>query len=115
MMIISPNIVGLRTSTQASRTTSVEDFPGCASDMCRTEFSTMITELSISTPKSIAPRLIKLPAIPVAIIMLLAKRNDSGIDAATINPARSPPPKTNSAATTSVAPISRLCSAVAST
>ena len=46
---------------------------------CRTQFSTMTTELSTTRPKSIAPRLIRLPAMPTRSIIVTANSIDSGM------------------------------------
>ena len=90
---------------------------GWASDRCRTEFSTMITELSTMMPKSIAPRLIRLPAMPDLQHQVAGeqeRQRESTV--ATISPARNPPPRANSAATTSNGAHETNCaSAVAST
>ena len=51
--------------------------PACASRL--TQFSITITALSTIRPKSMAPRLIRLPAMPKASIRLPAKSIDSGI------------------------------------
>ncbi len=111
MMISSPNIVGFRTSMAASRMVSIQGlFPRC--DTRRTQFSTMMTELSTMSPKSMAPRLSKLAAMPASTIMLPANSIESGMARATIRPARRLPRNTNRTAMTSSAPASRLCSTV---
>ena len=51
-------------------------------------FSIMTTEPSTISPKSIAPRLIKLPEIPPTSIPQKANSMESGIAAATISPPR---------------------------
>ena len=108
MMINSPNRVGRRTSTAASRMVSSHGLRGaCAA--CRAQFSTMITELSTIKPKSIAPRLSRLAAMPDCSMTLPANSMASGIAVATIRPARRLPRNANSTATTSRAPASRLC------
>ena len=73
----------------------------------RTLFSTMMTELSTMSPKSIAPRLMRLAAMPTWSMPLKAKSIDSGIASATMRPARRLPRKTNSTATTRIAPTER--------
>ena len=88
MMMSSPNSVGLRTSTAASRTTSTHRASPFASASRRSAFSTRITELSTTRPKSIAPRLISVPAMPKRIIASKANSIESGIAAATMSPAR---------------------------
>src|SRR4029450_7737056 len=47
------------------------------------------------SPKSIAPRLIKLPEMPKRVIPVMAKRNASGIAVATISAARQLPRRTH--------------------
>ena len=49
--------------------------------------STIITAPSTINPKSIAPKLIKLPLTPNKLIKLTANNNANGITEATINPA----------------------------
>jgi hypothetical protein len=115
MMISSPNMVGPRTSIDASRTTSSTERPSPASPRRRTLFSIMITELSTTSPKSMAPRLSKLPAIPKRSMPLKAKSIESGIAAATISPARRLPRNTNRTATTNSAPSSKFVCTVAMT
>ena len=63
-------------------------------------------------PKSMAPRLNKLAAIPAGTIMLPANSMESGIATATIRPARRLPRNTNKTTMTSNAPANRLCSTV---
>ena len=74
----------------------------------------MITELSTTRPKSIAPRLIRLAGMPTAHIRLAAKSIDSGIASETINPARTLPSSTSSTPTTNSPPSARLWSTVSS-
>ena len=111
-IISSPNMVGLRTSTAASRMISVRDRPsdGCASR--RTQFSTMITELSTIRPKSIAPRLIRLAVMPVADIRLVANSIERGIASVTSSPARTLPSMTSRITITNTPPSVRLVSTV---
>jgi len=115
MMMSSPNIVGLRTSMAASRTISARDRPVRSSARWRAEFSTEITELSTISPKSIAPRLMRVPAIPARTMRSKAKRSESGMAAATISPARTFPRKTKRTAMTSSAPSKRFLRTVCST
>ena len=107
-MINSPNMVGLRTSTAASRMMSIlgRVSPSCASR--RTQFSIMITLESTIRPKSIAPRLIRLAVTPVASMMFAAKSIDSGIASATIRPPRTLPSNSKRIATTRPPPSVRL-------
>ena len=74
-----------------------------------------MTELSTTRPKSIAPRLIRLPAIPNFSIALNANSIDNGIASATISPARKLPRNMNSTAMTSSAPSRRLLRTVCNT
>ncbi len=116
MMINSPNIVGLRTSTAASRTTSSFVMPGgIPCESFRTQFSIITTELSTTRPKSIAPRLKRLAAIPNRNIPEKAKSIDRGMAKATIRPARRFPKKTNKMATTSKPPSNKFFSTVSIT
>ena len=109
MMISSPNIVGLRTSTAASRTTSSIGRRRLSPwAMCRTQFSTITTELSTTMPKSIAPRLSRLAAMPNRSMPEKANSIDSGMARATISAARRLPRNANSTATTSSPPSNRL-------
>src|SRR2546423_497630 len=64
MMISSPNSVGRRTSTAASRTTARgAGRPASPWARWRTMFSTSTTELSTTLPKSMAPRPKRLAAV----------------------------------------------------
>jgi hypothetical protein len=76
--------------------------------MCRTQFSTMTTELSTTRPKSIAPRLSRLAAMPNRSMPAKAKSIERGIASATMAAARRFPRKANSTATTSSPPSKRL-------
>ena len=114
-MISSPKRVGLRTSTAASRTTSRTLRPVLSSSTRRAAFSTMMTELSTTSPKSMAPRLIRVPATPKRSIMSKAKSIDSGMARATMSPALRLPRNAKSTAMTSSAPSSRLLCTVCST
>ena len=113
-MISSPNIVGPRTSIAASRTTSSLEAVGGARPSRRTQFSTMITELSTTSPKSIAPRLMRLAEMPVAHMRFAAKSIESGIASDTISPARTFPRSSSSTPTTRSPPSARLWSTVSS-
>ena len=95
----------------ASRTTSEARRPRL-SVICLTEFSTTITELSTTKPKSMAPRLIRLPAIPHQSIISTAKNMASGMAQATTSPARRFPKSRNSTAMTSSPPSDRFFSTV---
>ena len=113
-MINSPNIVGPRTSIAASRTMASFDSPGAANPSRRTQFSTMITELSTTRPKSMAPRLMRLAEIPVIHIRFDANSIDSGIARETIKPARTFPRRTRSTPITNSPPSARLWITVSS-
>ena len=76
------------------------------------QFSTMITELSTISPKSIAPRLIKLAVMPVIAIRLAANSIDKGMATATINPARTEPNSSSNTRITSAPPSVRFVSTV---
>ena len=102
-MMASPNTLAARTSSVAARTTSaallrVSARPSsrCRSDRRRTAFSTMMTAPSTISPKSIAPRLIRLPDRPNAFITITANSSESGMVVATTRPARRSPRSTSS-------------------
>ncbi len=78
----------------------------------RTQFSTMITELSTIRPKSIAPRLIRLAVTAVADIKLAANSMESGIASVTKRPARKLPSVKSSTAITNSPPSQRFVSTV---
>ncbi len=102
MMISSPNRVGLRTSTAASRT--ISNFVLRVRSpwaMWRTQFSTITTELSTIMPKSMAPRLKRLAAMPKRSMPQKANSIASGMARATMAAARRLPRNKNSTATTS--------------
>ncbi len=118
-MIISPNCVAWRTSNAAARTVASRSSGVSArfssrrrSVSRRTQFSTMITEPSTISPKSIAPRLIRFPEMPYFCIPVSAKSIESGIAEATISAARMFPNSANRTATTSTAPSKRFFSTV---
>ena len=68
----------------------------------------MITAPSTIRPKSMAPRLIRLPDRPNSFMTDTAKSSASGIDVATTSPARRSPSSTKSTTITSNAPSKRL-------
>ena len=74
--------------------------------------STTITDPSTIKPKSIAPKLIRLPPTPNIFIRITANSMDNGITDDTINPALILPRKNTSTNTTISAPSIRLCSTV---
>jgi hypothetical protein len=88
--------------------------PAVANPSRRRQFSTMITAPSTISPKSSAPRLIRLADVrdctmPVNVISMA-----SGITAAVSSAARTLPSSANSTTTTSSAPSTRFFSTVAS-
>lgn len=115
MMISSPNMVGFLTSTAASR--MMASFVRWERSWARrrTQFSTITTELSTTSPKSMAPRLIRLPSMPTRSITVTANSMDSGMAEATMSPARRLPRKAKRTATTRIAPSRRFRSTVLST
>ena len=62
-----------------------------------------------------APRLIRLPAMPTRSIIVTAKSIESGMAEATISPARRFPRKAKSTAMTRIAPSNRFRSTVSRT
>ena len=136
MMISSPKSVGLRTSTAASRMVlkkvsgtfsgespgrpipaelPPEKVPDTFLAMRRTQFSTMTTELSTTIPKSMAPRLSRLAAMPKRNMPENAHSIDNGIAKATMPAARRLPRNAKSTAITSKPPSKRLFRAVSMT
>ena len=83
--------------------------------MCRTQFSTITTELSTTRPKSMAPRLSRLAAMPKRSMPEKANSIDSGMARATMPAARRLPRKANSTTTTSRPPSNRLFRTVSMT
>ena len=73
----------------------------------------MITAPSTISPKSSAPRLIRLPEVRVATMPLMVMSMDNGITNAVISAARRLPSSANSTAMTSKAPSTRFFSTVA--
>ncbi|MCY1367658.1 hypothetical protein D9M69_546020 [compost metagenome] len=72
--------------------------------------STIITAPSTMIPKSIAPKLIRLPLTPKSRIMAIANSKASGITEATTSPARQfPSSKTNIKMTISAPSIKLVC------
>ena len=115
MMIISPNCVTFRTSEVACLITPacsslVRVLPRCAraSESLRTQFSTMITAPSTMIPKSIAPRLIRLPLMPNCFIPRMAKSIATGIATAAITAPRKLPRSSTKMMMTRAAPSRRL-------
>ena len=107
-MMPTPKTTGRATSAQASRITDRGAFASplsCRrSATRRTTFSIKTTLPSTIRPKSIAPRLIRLPDRPVVHMPMNAPAIASGTDSATINPARRLPSSTNSTTTTRTPP-----------
>ena len=83
--------------------------------MWLTTASTIITAESTIIPKSMAPRLIRLPSMPKSFIMPKAKSMLSGMTLATTSPARALPRKSMSTKTTISPPSMRLRAMVPST
>ena len=75
----------------------------------------MTTDPSTNNPKSMAPRLIRLPESPACIMPVKAISMARGMAEATISPARRSPRKRNSTAMTSRPPSSRLLRTVVMT
>ena len=111
MMIATAKITGRATSAAASRIRSWAGRSGC-SPRARSTFSIITTAPSTISPKSIAPRLIRLPDRPSSRIPANAISIESGIAAATIIPARRLPSSRSSTTITSTAPSRRLRSTV---
>ncbi len=107
MMINSPNNVGRRTSMAASRITASRLRQPAFAPRQRTQFSTITTELSTINPKSMAPRLNSVAAIPNRIIPENANIIDNGIANATISPALRLPRNKNNTEITSKPPSNR--------
>ena len=118
-MIAWPNTVGLTISCEAcmvssSRSRNVSNRPSCS---CRCasrirQFSTMITAPSTISPKSSAPRLMRLPGTPNVFIPIAIIRNEKGITRTAISAARQFPRKRNRDAATRSAPSVRFRSTV---
>ena len=108
MMISSPNIVGFRTSTAASRMICSRLRPCWSCASCLTQFSTITTELSTTSPKSMAPRLKRLAAMPNCSIPEKAQSIESGMAKATISPARRFPRKMKRTAMTKQAALKEI-------
>ena len=78
----------------------------------RSEFSTMITAPSMISPKSSAPRLIRLPEMPSLFMPMAVMSRDNGITSAAITAARQLPSNANRMTTTSSAPSVRFLATV---
>ena len=72
----------------------------------------MMTAPSTISPKSMAPRLIKLPDSPSALMTVTANNKASGMVVATTMPARKSPSKSSKMAITNSAPSSRFLTTV---
>ena len=83
--------------------------------ICVTTASTMMTAESTIIPKSMAPRLIRLPSMPNAFIIPKAKSMLSGMTLATTSPARQLPRKSTSTKMTISPPSTRFRAIVPST
>jgi len=120
MIISTPNTAGLKTSavlwvTSSKRSFKLNNRPCfvCAWANRRSAFSTTITAPSTIKPKSIAPRLIRLPETLLAAIPVIANNILSGITIAVINAALKLPSNANKITITKMAPSSRFCCTVA--
>ncbi len=120
IMISTPNTAGLNTSrvlwvTSIKRSLVVSTRPKrcCAIPSRRKAFSTTMTAPSTIIPKSIAPRLIKLPDTLLATMPLTANSILKGITHAVISAARTFPSRMKSTTITSTAPSNRFFSTVA--
>ncbi len=114
MIINMPNTAGLNTSrvlsiTSAKRSCKLNNRPRrcCAKPRRRKAFSTTITAPSTISPKSIAPRLIKLPDTLLLTIPVMANNILNGMTSAVINAARIFPSNKNNTTMTSRAPSNR--------
>ena len=79
------------------------------------QFSTITTELSTTIPKSMAPRLSKLAAMPKCNMPQKANSIDNGMASATMNAARKLPRNRNSTATTNNPPSNKFLRTVSMT
>ena len=122
MMIAFENMIGEPSSIQVClracmRRPMGEVMPWCsrwASAARRTiSASTITTALSMMTPKSTAPREMRLADTPMACIRMKANISERGITAATITAASRLRRKTSRMAVTSTAPTSRFSPTVA--
>ncbi|KEZ12189.1 hypothetical protein CP98_05125 [Sphingobium yanoikuyae] len=118
-MISCPNTVGLTISCAASRVSSMRSvrvnnrpWCSCRSARRRNAFSTMMTAPSTMSPKSRAPRLIRLPETPSAFMPEAVISIVMGMTAAVISAARMFPRRRNSTTMTSNAPSVRFFSTV---
>ena len=114
-----PNVLGRITSVVAPRTTSSRSRsgralpPACAAASRRRQFSTMITAPSTMSPKSSAPRLMRLPLTRASTMPVIVNSIDSGITSVVASAARKLPSSANSTAMTSSAPSNKFVRTVA--
>ncbi|CUS43731.1 Predicted cell-wall-anchored protein SasA (LPXTG motif) [hydrothermal vent metagenome] len=118
-MIACPKTVGLIISCDArivssSRSRRMSSLPSCSCRCARRarQFSMMMTAPSTMSPKSSAPRLIRLPGTPNARMPIAIIRNENGMTSTAMIAARQLPSSRNRAAATSSAPSVRLRSTV---
>ena len=117
MMMLTARVMGRRTSRPAASTVARRSSrlrTGLSASR-RRMLSIMTTDPSTNNPKSMAPRLIRLPESPACIMPVKAISMARGMADATIRPARRSPRKRNSTATTSRPPSSRLLRTVVMT
>lgn len=112
-MMTPPNIVGLKTSMDARRMTARPSASLGAWPSRVMQFSTTMTELSTTRPKSSAPRLMRLPAMPAWPMRMNAKSMARGMTKATTSPARRFPSRTIRTTTTKSPPSTRFLPTVA--
>ena len=115
MIINMPKTAGRKTSlvlavTSNKRSCTVNKRPYffCAKPKRRNAFSTTITAPSTMMPKSIAPKLIRLPETRFIAMPVIANSMLSGMTNATINAARILPNRANKTAITNTAPSNKL-------
>jgi hypothetical protein len=127
-MMNMPKVLGRMTSVVAARTTSRRrasgktapppfgDFPGqpaCASAKRRRQFSTMMTAPSTMSPKSSAPKLMRLPLMRASTMPVIVSSIDSGMTSVVTSAARRLPSSANSTAMTRRAPSNKFVRTVA--
>ena len=115
-----PNTAGLNTSLVAAVTTLKRSFNVssrpclcCARPSCLKQFSTTITAPSTIKPKSIAPKLIRLPDTRLPTMPVTANNILSGITIAVISAPVTLPNNSSKITITSTAPSNRLVFTVA--
>ena len=101
-------------TTSSSRSFKASNRPSlcCRCASRRNVFSTMMTAPSMMSPKSSAPRLIRLPEMPNAFMPIALINSDKGITSAAMSAARQLPSRANRMTTTSSAPSARFLATV---